>query len=260
MNLDPDQISEKNQNSFESEEEKEPKSLKEILIIPRIRLTEKNSLKSYDWWTSKRPKISKTFKMILKKMQQDFVLESYDLKYVFKPVTKNDISKFNDHYVMFGNLILNSNDKQDFELSGVSFYKIEDGQMKFVFIPSTASQSLADNFRPYASSINVNKHEDENLEMTDVSKNSYLIVFKNELNIDELNLIKEKITESLKVDSSKISLIFFENKKYTFRLKVAKNPFSQLKDLDYINGPYDCILNDKVITFKPVIGKDLIIE
>lgn len=236
------------------------KDIQEIHIIPRIKITERNSLKSYSWWEEKKPRVPKAYKVILKKIKDDFLLENYQVNYVLKPLSKNTLDLYNGHYVIYGNLILDNKNANVHELTDMSIYKIHNGSMDLVLISNVASQDIHSSFRIFATQLRDKKHNNDIVSPTQQSayldvnaKAKYHVVFENELTYEELKQIQNTIAENLKINLENIKLLYSENNKYTFELNVSKNPFKDLKNLVYINGPYQSEIKDHSLIFKSLV-------
>jgi hypothetical protein len=192
-------------------------------------------------------------------MRQDFLLEKYDVKFEIKKITKENMPSFEGFYVLMGNLIVDSEDKKFHELLELSLYKVQNSELQLVLVSQTAVLNLDSSFRSLALTLKEKQQYQKTAASSLTSKylnaealNSYLVVFENELSFDDLELIKVKIQVLLKLQDSDISLLYSENKKYTYLLKSAQNPITVLKDQAFVNGPYQMVSADKTITFKPL--------
>jgi hypothetical protein len=235
-----------------------------ILVIPRIKLIEKNSLKSYSWWEKEDPKVPNIYKLILNKLKDDFLLEKLDVEIAFKKINKDNMSEFENSFVVFGTLVLDSLNKSEHKLKDFSFYKIENGQLKFLMLSNTEDLDIKSNFR----SIAVVLKEKINNFSIDIKpkneadewkpKNSYLIVFENELSYEELNQIRASIKEALNEDINNVKLLYSETKKYTFQVISKNNPFELLKKTIFVNGPYEFEVIENSLIFKPYTEEDVL--
>lgn len=245
--------------SFAADEKKNEVVFENLSVIPRLKLTEKNSLKSYSWWENDKPKIPKIYKLLLRKMKQDFLLEQFDMKFEIKKITKDNMSSFEGYYVLMGNLIVDSEDKKFHELLELSLYKVQNEELKLMFVSQTGAMTLDSSFRTLAMTLKDKKQDQKVITDSSPTKylnpssvNSYLVVFENELSFNDLELIKDKIQSLLQLQDTDISLLYSENKKYTYQLKSAQNPESILKNQAFVNGPYQMVSRDKTITFRPL--------
>ncbi len=238
-------------------------SVQKLLIVPRIKLTEKNSLKSYEWWNSPKPKISKIYKQILKKIKQDFLLESFEIDYQIKTIGKENMNLFEGYFVLLGNLVIDSKNKQFHELIDLSLFEIKNGTMNLVGIASQEILNSRSSFRSFAKSLNekatnaalpeVNT-KPKYLNSTDAG--IYFVVFENELSYNELKQIKEKMQKILGIGKEDVSLLFSESKKYTFQLKSSKNPEPILVKEAFVKGPYQTFMNENTLVFKTIAPEE----
>lgn len=241
-------------------DKKEEIVIENLNVIPRIKVTEKNSLKTYNWWEEKKPRIPKAYKLILKKLKDDFLLEHYNVEYAFKVLSKDNLPTFNDYYILSGNLIIDAKNKDQHELVDLTVYKINNSAMDLILISNIESQDTDTNFRTYAQRL-----KDKLTEKTEAASSQYLdtqaakkflIVFENELGYEELKQIQTNIAEHLKLGADKIQLLYSENKKYTFELKTNLNPFVALQGMVFINGPYSSEVLENTIVFKPLVQEE----
>lgn len=224
-----------------------------ITIVPRIRITDNNTMQSYAWWEKDKFKIPNVYKEFLKKIKDDFALEKYQIKYEVQILTKENMKDHEGLYVLFGNMIYDSKDKKNLTVTDLSLYKIQNGNMDLLVIPNVAFYNLQSSFRPYALNLK------EKLKLTPTLQTEstnpmtqYFVVFENELNYEELNQIKESMKQTLGLKSEDIQLLYSETGKYTFQLKINRNPAALLKDVIFVNGPYQSAVNDHTIVFKPM--------
>lgn len=228
-----------------------------LKIIPRIKVTEINSLKSYAWWENDKPKIPKVYKLLLGKIKRDFLLENYNIEYVIKKVSPQTMPNFNGSFMVFGTLLIDANNPKFHELRDLTIYQIKNGAMNMTLVSSLATLNLQSSFRTVALDLKDRLNPTSNAEaqskaFLDVSTSKkYLLVFENELSFSELNSIKEKVKETLNLESQDISLLYSEENKYTFQLRSSKDPEEALKSLTLVNGPYNVSRADaSTIVFK----------
>lgn len=258
----------------------------EIKIVPRIRLTEINSLKSYTWWNSPNDetknndlepedklenktdsqesikknslKIPLAFKTLLKKMKADFLKENIDIKFYLSQVNSKNIGEYENFYLITGNLLIDSKNKEKADLTELSFYQIKNSSVNLLFLSQTATFTSESSFRGLGLEFN-EKINNKIYEKSDYKTSEFLLIFENELNYEELGQIRQSIAENLSIDINQVKLYSSETNKYTFKLFVTQNPFNKLQSISFVNGPYKTEIKDRQITFK-TFSEDEILE
>ncbi len=254
-----------------------PVQLLEIKVVPRIRLTEVNSLKSYVWWNNAPEnenlgteakngsteiktnslKIPIAFKTLLKKMKEDFLKENIDVKFYLSQVNSKNVGEYENYYLITGNLIIDSKNKERADLTELSFYQIKKSALEMLFLSQTATFTSESSFRGLALEFN-DKINDKVYEKPDFNTTEFLIIFENELNYEELSQIRLGIQEGLSIDINQIKLYSSETNKYTFKLFVTQNPYDKIKSLNFVNGPYKTEIKDRQITFKTFSDEEIL--
>lgn len=241
-----------------NEDLKEEEQVQVIQMIPQIGLTEVNSLKTYAWWKSSKPKFSKILKLFLKKMKADFLEQKIQLKFVSQKLDEKGLAAMDGDYVLSGDLMVNSKDRKNSKLVNLSFYQIKNMKLSLIHVSKVAEFSLSSNFRPLAHYI-LNPNFERLIDRKDQlvksnSKEEFLISFKNELNFDELNQIKSELITGLGLkDDTLLSLYTSENSLYVFKLVSKVNPYQKIKNLIFVKGPYQSTVEENSITFSPVV-------
>ncbi len=252
------------------------KEVLKIIVVPRIKMTEKNSLKSYSWWISQtepletemapvsvpnKLKIPVAFKQVLKKMKDDFLKENIDMEFMLSNVNSSNIKNFENYYLITGNLILDSKNIESADLNEISFYQIKNSALNLVFLSRTGTFTSDSSFRGLTQELNdqiLNKSSNKIYEKHNSPGNEYQVIFESELTFEELGQIRVTIKDSLGIGLENVQLYTSENNKYTFKIYAPSNPFEVLKKLVFVNGPYKNEILDNQIIFKTYSENELL--
>lgn len=284
-----------------------------LRIIPRIKMIEKNSLKSYIWWTSgqidqsetsgllsrsdqsetsgllsrsdqsgtginpviqndstlsktendkpldvvsidlgdsfRKIKTPKIFQDVLKKMKVDFFSENINLDFFLTPISAENISSYEDYFVLTGNLVLDSKNKKTVELNELSFYQIKNSKLNLLFISQITNFTAHSSFQGLAKELN--DQLSNKIYSTKTNSDSYYtVVFESELEFEELKSIQLNLKKALSLDLNQVQLFASEKNRYTFNVFTNSDPFDKIKNLTFVNGPYKHEVSDKTIVFK----------
>ena len=115
----------------------------DIFVVPKIRITEKKSLKSKSWWKNKRRRVPSVYKKMLGKIRKDFRSKNINLKYKPFPRGKGvGVDKMSeDLYVIFGDLVLDKKNPKFMSLENLRFFQFKDLQNNLSPLPSKKEES-----------------------------------------------------------------------------------------------------------------------
>ena len=203
----------------------------DIFVVPKIRITEKKSLKSTSWWKNKRRRVPSVYKKILRKIKKDFRSKNINLKYKPFPRDKGvGADKMSeDLYVIFGDLVLDKKNSKFISLENLRFFKFKDLQNNLSPHPKKREESSKKN-------VSKEVHDPEETLREEVSdKIAPWIVFSRTKSYnlesdfgDFATDIKEEISLR-KLVHSKSKEIQEEKYKVLFKSNLEFNELSQIK-------------------------------